>query len=42
MHIFENKIGDIQSIKMVIIPCINIVYRWICLKIFLVTDNEVQ
>jgi len=28
--------------KMVLIPSINIVYPWICLKIFLIIDNKVH
>jgi len=27
---------------MVVIPCINIAYRLICLKYFLIVDNEVR
>jgi len=34
--------SGIWSMKMVFIPCINIVYRRICLKIFLITDNDNQ
>jgi hypothetical protein len=32
----------VWSMKMVLIPCINIVYSLICLKIFLVIYNEVM
>jgi len=28
-------------VKIVLIPCIYVVYRQICLKIFLIDDNEV-
>jgi len=28
--------------KMVLIPCIDIVYRWICVNIFVIIDNEVH
>jgi hypothetical protein len=33
---------SIWSMTMVLIPCINIVYRLVCLKYFLITDNEVH
>jgi len=28
--------------KMVFIPCIDIVYSWICVKIFVIVDSEVH
>ena len=30
---------EIWSMKMIFIPCINIVYRRICIKNFLIKDN---
>jgi hypothetical protein len=41
MH-FKNVKNGIWSIKMVLIPCIIAMYRWICLKIVLIIDSDVH
>jgi hypothetical protein len=39
MNIFENMKVGISSVKMVPVPCVDI-YKWICLKMFLVIYND--
>ena len=41
IHSIYNKIGWHLFVKMMLVPCINTVYGWIRLKIFLLINNEV-
>ena len=38
----ETRYFGTWSLKIVLIPCINIVYKLICLQNFLIIDNEVH